>query len=382
MFRYAGEMIHIVITGDYEIFGNGTGDVMACMIEPTNDILHACEKNGIKFTIFAEMCEYWAFKDYSEELENDLGYVPHLQIEDQLQDAIRRGHDVQLHLHPQWIGAKYEKKRWELNYGWWRIPLAPHGLGSSDDEKSLRGVFFRGKSDLENMLKPVYPVYECIAFRAGGYCIQPVESVFKAMKQVGIRVDSTVYKWGYNVDSPNYYDFRNARSNIYPWRAHPEDVNLLGSGGDIIEFPILSARSANIRMLPRFGRRFLSNKGSENRTNCSGHPYQHDIETTLGAVRRYWRLLNPFGCYALAWDFCRSREEMDFILTRARKQISRENMGVLIMTGHPKSLTNKGSFDSYLRHLATAVEECSNFRFSTLTEAAHEFLENEEGASV
>lgn len=224
-----GKTIHIIISGDYEVFGNGTGDVMNCMIKPTNDILNICDRHGAKYTIFTEMCEYWAFKKYSKELEKVLGYVPHEEIERQLKDAIVRGHDVQLHLHPQWIDAEYKNKKWILNYKWWRLPLAPHGLGSKDDIKSLRGIFHKGKSDLEYLLKEVSPEYQCIAFRAGAYCIQPMEDVFKAMKEVGMYIDSTVHKWCYNIDDPDYYDFRNAYSNVEPWRAHPEDISRLGA---------------------------------------------------------------------------------------------------------------------------------------------------------
>ena len=106
--------IKIVISGDYEIFGNGTGDVMNCMIKPTYGLLKICEKHGAKYTIFMEMGEYWAFKKYAKELEKDLGYVPHEAIERQLKDAIKRGHDVQLHLHPQWLGAEYQNGEWNL----------------------------------------------------------------------------------------------------------------------------------------------------------------------------------------------------------------------------------------------------------------------------
>ena len=165
--------IKIIISGDYEIFGNGTGDVIECMIKPTYNFLKICEKHGAKYTIFMEMCEYWAFKNHSMELEKDLGYVPHEEIERQLKDAIERGHDVQLHLHPQWLGAEYQNGEWNLNYEYLRLPKLPNGLGPIDNIYSLRGIFHKGKKDLEKMLRGVDKNYECYAFRAGWFCIQP-----------------------------------------------------------------------------------------------------------------------------------------------------------------------------------------------------------------
>ena len=110
--------VNFLITGDYEIFGNGTGDFIKCVYNPTNKILDVCDRHNVIFTIFADMCEYWSFKRYAEQLKKDLGYYPHEYFEIQLQDAIKRGHDVQLHLHPQWLDAKYSDKKWSLNYDW------------------------------------------------------------------------------------------------------------------------------------------------------------------------------------------------------------------------------------------------------------------------
>ena len=88
------------------------------IVKPTTDLLEICEKYDARYTIFAEICEYWAFKEYSQALTADLGYTPHREIEHQLTLAIQKGHDVQLHLHPQWIGAKYHQKKMDS-----RLPM-------------------------------------------------------------------------------------------------------------------------------------------------------------------------------------------------------------------------------------------------------------------
>jgi len=38
------------------------------------------------------------------------------RVEEQLTAAVDRGHDVQLHFHPQWINGRYEANKWELDF--------------------------------------------------------------------------------------------------------------------------------------------------------------------------------------------------------------------------------------------------------------------------
>lgn len=371
--------IKIIISGDYEVFGNGTGDVMNCMIKPTNDILNICDRHGVKYTIFAEMCEYWAFKKYSKDLKNDLGYMPHIEIENQLHDAIKRGHDVQLHLHPQWIGAEYKNKKWILNYKWWRLPSAPHGLGAKDDIKSLRGIFHTGKSDLEYLLKVVSPEYQCIAFRAGAYCIQPVRDVFNAMKAVGIYIDSTVHKWDYNIDDPYYYDFRNAYSNVEPWRTHPEDINRLECKGEgnIIEVPILSVRLPAIGRLLKFKEYALIRNTNIKKYNCVGHPYSEDVEKhPMKRREKIKKILKIFGHSTLTWDYCvDSEKQMEIIFNKAMKdtQAQRKKEGVFVMTGHPKSFTNPDNLHKFLSFIEKFDSEKIAIHFSTFSNVAKTF---------
>ena len=51
-------------TLDYEIFGNGLGDVRMDVIEPAHRILSLCNAHHAKMTIFFEVAEYWAFDRY------------------------------------------------------------------------------------------------------------------------------------------------------------------------------------------------------------------------------------------------------------------------------------------------------------------------------
>lgn len=79
---------NIIITLDYEISGYGTGDVRQLVIEPTERILSILNLRRIKMTIFFELEVFQAFRKYSKELKEQLGYDPALLIEEQLERMV------------------------------------------------------------------------------------------------------------------------------------------------------------------------------------------------------------------------------------------------------------------------------------------------------
>ena len=53
-------MKNIILTLDYELYGNGSGNVFRHIIEPTEKILSIAERYNVKITIFFEVIEYGA----------------------------------------------------------------------------------------------------------------------------------------------------------------------------------------------------------------------------------------------------------------------------------------------------------------------------------
>jgi hypothetical protein len=58
--------VHLVLSLDYEMFGNGAGDVMRDVIQPTARLLRICDSHGAKLSILFEVGEYWAMKNAEE----------------------------------------------------------------------------------------------------------------------------------------------------------------------------------------------------------------------------------------------------------------------------------------------------------------------------
>ena len=91
----------LYFTLDYEIHGNGDGNPYQLLVEPTYRLMDMLEQYGQRVTIMADVAEILCFRRYMEKIGKDDFYVA--EIEQQLCDAIRRGHDVQLHIHSSYF---------------------------------------------------------------------------------------------------------------------------------------------------------------------------------------------------------------------------------------------------------------------------------------
>ncbi|MCX6868262.1 MAG: hypothetical protein NTV46_19060 [Verrucomicrobia bacterium] len=104
----------LLLTVDHEIFGNGVGDVRRHMVEPTERMARISEQFGMPLTVFFEVEEFLAFERERENLLDVWGYDPAAEVRAQAIDLVKRGHDLQLHLHPEWVGSVFEGGRWIL----------------------------------------------------------------------------------------------------------------------------------------------------------------------------------------------------------------------------------------------------------------------------
>jgi len=228
-------MIYILFTADYELyFGKNFLSDDKVLFEPTEMIMSALEKRSIPLNIFPDICSVWRHKEY--EL---LDYVD--KFESQLIEAVRRGNDVQLHLHPHWLKSIYNGKEWTHDIGIFKLqdfgfdgeeakdyslfevdcenknckplnpPLSPFQKGdfSPSYDHSANRLIKRGKEYLESLLTKYAPNYKCIAFRAGGYCLQPEDKkLIQALLDTGITIDSSIIPNLVSNTNVNEIDFK------------------------------------------------------------------------------------------------------------------------------------------------------------------------------
>ena len=64
----------IYLTFDYELFfGEETGTVEKCLIQPTNDLLDLCERYSISMTFFVDVGFFYSIRKFFENLPTFIG---------------------------------------------------------------------------------------------------------------------------------------------------------------------------------------------------------------------------------------------------------------------------------------------------------------------
>lgn len=220
----------IALTVDYETWqpipDGETIDWDDDVFQPAAKLMELGEAANAKITFFAEMGEYFWLKENQPELA--------ARMEAQWREAARRGHDVQLHLHPSWLpecGAKCENGVW----------LWDRTKRKADDYPfDLTELISRCKNALEAAIQPEVPTYRVTSFRAGTYQIQPFRRLYDALTANEIYCDSSVFSGG--VSEERGYDFQLAYSRHQPYFAGAFDPQLKAppSENGIVEIPIFT----------------------------------------------------------------------------------------------------------------------------------------------
>ncbi len=214
----------LILTVDYEILGDGSGCVEHCVVKPASRLLEIADSLGAPLTFFVEVLELQAMEGvpfYAIEIS---------KVENQLKTAFSHGHDLQLHIHPQW-----ENATWSDNGGW-NLTLDDWRIGDLPFDECLR-LLNKGKLWLEELVSEERTPYQCIAFRAGGWCIQPSEEVIKALVKLNFKIDSTVAPGFRNIAKGEWSDFRNWPQKPW-WRAANDICEDDGLG--LYEVPIVT----------------------------------------------------------------------------------------------------------------------------------------------
>ena len=333
---------NFILTADYEVFGNGSGDVRTCMIAPTQKLLDICDAAGAKITLFVDVCELWAFQEVEKSSQWDMGYSPYNLIVEQILDAKRRGHDVQLHFHPQWLDYTYlGENKWNLNHEKWRLP--------SLSESEIDELFRRGKKTLEDLILPIRPNYKCNVFRAGGWCIQPETMVLKAMRKHGFNIESSVAAGAYNPNENSFYDFRDTPDLPY-WKIS-ESVTQPAKG-DIFEIPIYTAQVPAQKSVLFLANR-LAKKVPLKPENCTGFAEGSKQKSKLKKVAE---MLNAHRKMFNFTDATTAAEMKWFTKNAMAKYAHFPDVIPIVIIGHPKTFGNANELKEFL-FWATDFEE-------------------------
>ena len=188
--------MNIYLTLDYELFlGANTGTPENCLIRPMEALCDAVEEYGVHFTLFVDaayLLRLTQLMPNSKQLQHDYNLVSANIISLQ-----KRGHDIQLHFHPQWLYSEWndDSKEWQLDYTHYKL--------SDMDRAFAFESFSSAKALLESIIEK-----KVVAFRAGGYCLESFGDYIDLFRDNGILIDSSVVLGRYNLAGLHYYDYR------------------------------------------------------------------------------------------------------------------------------------------------------------------------------
>lgn len=215
--------MNIVLSLDYEVFfGRRTGSVERSLIAPTQALLALAARYRVPLVFFVDVLYLQALQRAA--LSHAGPREDLARIQRQLADCVDGGHELQLHLHPHWVDARWSDNGWQMDLRRYRL----HDFARDQ----IHGLVQTGVETLRCYTDRIS------AFRAGGWCLQPFEALHDALLAAGIGIDSTVFAGGHQHGAGHDFDFRRA-PRLSRWR-FDRDPLVPTAHGRFLEVPIAS----------------------------------------------------------------------------------------------------------------------------------------------
>jgi len=352
-----GPTIYLALTHDWELRGDGSGDIEKIQFAPLRRLLEIYAKRNVRTTILPDVMQQLAFRRN----ENDHpGLKPLAESWDQhLRDVFRQGHDIQLHLHPQWLNAKYEEGRW-LPEGDWSI--------LNYERDAAYAMLARGKQYLETLLQSIDSSYRCLAFRAGALAAAPSKHLFESLAAVGIELDVSIAGGVFVNNDDLQLDYRHCEETFRPFYPRMSDARKVSDKpGPVVCVPLnhfYGSRREVTRQNISLARQQLNRAPSShtsvdsksNRGSRIGLAFEKLI---MPAVKR-----KHFVSDTGRLNYALMREMLASIRQRARD--SGLTQLPIVLTNHPKDIRDFPAIERFVGEAAQAED----IRFITLSEIA------------
>ena len=337
-------VIYLVFTDDWELRGDGSGDIERIQFAPMRRLLDIFEKHGMQCTFMAEMMQQLAFRALQDE-HPELKPLAD-EWDEHLSDAYRRGHDVQLHLHTQWSDARYDGK-WRLGGSWSILNYSAEEAAQMIDD---------GKRYLENVLRAVDDKYKCIAFRASYLAAAPSPTLFNELAKQGIEIDSSI-TGGLRVNTDDVQiDYTSCEEDFQPFYPQMGDARRVSNQNEsVVCAPIFNFTGSRLNAVRQIVLKVSSKVGAD---SSSGSYTPLERTSLVSAVNE--KVVKPmlFGKRHTAdvskLDFSLLREMLSAIRTRARA--NGVGQAPVVVTNHSKYMTDFEAFDEFLGEIAAAAD--------------------------
>lgn len=355
-------MLNICLSFDYELFlGKNFLSADDTLFAPTNEIINILHSAGVSGTFFADVCSVFQHEKFKK-----LDYSK--KFTEQLQDMVRHEQDVQLHIHTNWLLSSPDGNNgngWDISTDGYKI----HDIeADSSGCETMDSVIKRGKEYLCNTLIPVYPDYKCIAYRAGGFCVQPEGELFQVLLNNGIVIDSSVAP----KLKDKLYDFKNAPA-MPGWSVAPEaglDKVSTDADGCIYEVPIGTIRN-NIFRFAKYPINTWHVKGNSGRGQCIKRDAGSKANFLINMVKLIYR--RSFGYGILSLDSRGYRILLEDLQGLYRKWECDKHDAVICIICHPK-LASGHTLDNMEHFIMEVGKREEFFHFVTLRDVYNDVV--------
>lgn len=303
--------MQILLTLDYELFlGKSTGSIEHCLIEPMKQLNRIVDKYNAKFTIFVDATYLLRLKQLKNKHNSLLNNYE--RICSHIISLKEKGHDIELHIHPNWMFSQYANGQWTLDNNYYRLAELPL--------QDAINIFCESKSLLETIIDE-----KVIAYRAGGYSTQPFDLLKKCFEINNILLDSSVVPGNKYESAAQYYDYSiSPSSSIYRFE---EDICVENVTGKFIELPL-----ANMRISPLFYWKLVLNRILKQAIHL---PWGDGKSVAISSDSIIQRLTHYTYAYATIDDYKSSY--LQKALNQSYKKYGNE--GYFTVIGHPKLAT-------------------------------------------
>lgn len=346
-------MLYVCISFDYELFmGENRLPEQDVLFTPGEKLGKALKELGVSATFFADVCCPAAYRRFGKTTVAD-------EFGRKLVELSTMGHDIQLHIHPHWEKATQVGQKVEFPREAYRIH---HWAELKPDYSEVQNLIRNGREYLEEMISPVVPDYKCVAFRAGGYCLQPEKQFADVLFREGIRIDSSVCR-GLSFDGDGmYYNYRNnpQKNNVYIGANYGLEDNMLTPvPGCLLEVPVAGYSTFPYRPIASKLRKPMPS--TSNRGSTMSLHVPSAASGKLGPVERIKRIIHSSNM--LSFD-SQSAESMSFMLKRLAREEGKDGDCYIATIAHPKLMSDVHIEN--MKRVIRSLQGNKNIKFITM----------------
>jgi hypothetical protein len=352
--------IHVALTHDWELRGNGSGDIEEIQFRPLRRLLEIYKNAGVKTTFMPDLMQQLTFRS-GERQHAELKALAD-KWDDCVREAFQQGHDIQLHLHPQWREAKYQDGSWRLTSDW--------SILNYEAEQAFE-MLKSGKQYLEELLQPLDSSFRCVAFRAGALAVAPSNHLLTSLIKLGIELDVSL-AGGMFFETPDIrLDFRDCDEAFLPFYPNLSDARKVSDKQEeIVCVPIhhfygsrvgvFRSNAANARRKLTATSQTPTAAASAARTRSNSLLSKVYEKGVVPLVQRKYLIVDTARLsYPLLRESIRSMRRL--------AEFSGWSDVPIVLTNHPKEIADYSAIERFLDDLLSEI----NVKFISLTELAH-----------